>query len=95
MIAIGHRFETDDSGKEKYWFLLQNTWKKMPLIEMSAKYLVDHLDPYGGLLFYTNKLSSMPTFKFCGGLIQETSFDDGGEEDEEMMDDDDSQLEDY
>ena len=88
MIAIGHRFETDVSGKKKYWFLLQNTWKKMPLIEMSAKYLVNHLDRCGALQFHMGKLSSMPTsFNFCGGLIQEGSFDDGGEEDEEVEDD--------
>ena len=89
MIAIGHRFETDVSGKKKYWFLLQNTWKKMPLIEMSAKYLVDHLDRCGALYFFTHKLRPMPTsFNFCGGLIQEGSFDDGGEEDEEVEDED-------
>ena len=84
----------DDSGKEKYLVLLQNRWKKMSLIRMSAKYLVDHLDRYGALLFYTDKLSSMPTsFNFCGGLIQEGSFDDDGEEDENVMDVDDSQFE--
>ena len=92
MVAIGHRFTTVISGQKKYWFLLQNTWKQMPLIEVSAEYLMEHLKHPSGvngeLLWLHGDLSNIPTtLSFCGGLFQEAAFDDGGEDYDEEMDD--------
>ena len=86
MIVIGHRFEMNGSGQKKYWFLLQNTWKQMPLLEVSAKYLLTHLDVLKGeLVFLAGNLHTLPTaLHVCHNLWQETSFDDGGEEAEEL-----------
>lgn len=86
MIVIGHRFEMNGSGQEKYWFLLQNTWKQMPLLEVSAKYLLTHLDVLKGeLVFLAGNLRTLPTaLRVCHNLWQKTSIDDGEEEVEEL-----------
>lgn len=90
MVVIGYRFEMGDSGQKKYWFLLQNTWKKMPLLEVSAEYLSHHLSSVDGqLVFVEGELKAIPTtLGISRSLYVETSFDDGGEEEEEEVDDD-------
>lgn len=83
--AIGHCFEMDDSLQKKYWFLLQNTWKTMPLLEVSAEYLLHHLARIDGqLVFVVGELEAIPTaLGISHSLYVEDSFDDGGEEEEE------------
>ena len=88
MVVIGYR--TMDN---KHWFLLQNTWKMMPLLEVSCEYLMHKLE--GDLVFISGNLPEAPSaVDIRGGLFCEGDFDDGGEDREEVEGVNDSDLED-
>jgi hypothetical protein len=69
-------------GENKYWFLLQNSWKQMPLLEVSGEYLMKNLKPnLGSLVYIEGDLSQAPnTVEMCEALVSESSFYDGGDE---------------
>lgn len=85
MVLVG--FRHDKLKKDKYWFLVQNTWKKMPLLELLVKYVAKHLNVHGELNFIGGNLKELPTsIGRCHSLYLEASFDDGGELEEEEDD---------
>ena len=93
MVMINGREESRPEGGTKHWFLIQNTWKKMPLLEVSGEYLLHNLNQRAGeLVFIAGELSEPPSIvDVCEGLFLEASFEDGGEydgEDEECHDSD-------
>jgi len=93
MVMIGCREESRLTGGTKYWFLIQNTWAKMPLLEVSGEYLQHNLNQRDGeLVFINGELSEPPSaVDLCEGLFLEASYEDGGEydgEDEECHDSD-------
>ena len=95
MVLIG--FRRDPTIKGKYWFLLQNPWKGLPLLEVSQAFMAEHLR--GSLVFVMGDVPeavSMFTRREDdddggGGCLlhDECSYDDDGgdgfieEEDEE------------
>jgi hypothetical protein len=90
MVAIGYRVEETGDNNKKYWFLLQNTWKKMPLLEVSGNYLIHKLKNLGHFVAIEGDLATAPrAIDTCDGLFWESAFDDGGEEEEEVVDDSD------
>ena len=95
MILIGCRKEK--SGK--LWFLIQNTWKELPLFEASESYLAQHLSNNGKIVFLAGQIhedSVTPPMLDQGLCLESNDFDDVAEDndDEEYeYSDSDSNLE--
>jgi hypothetical protein len=97
MVLIG--FRKDPAIKGKCWFLLQNPWKRLPLLEVSQAFIAEHLR--GTLVFIRGDVpASVSTFTRRdddgggGGCLlhDECSYDDDGgdgfiEEEEEEEED--------
>jgi hypothetical protein len=81
MLIIGFRVQDEGGDKEKIWFLLQNSWEDMPLVEVSAAYLSYHIEKkHGGYAFITEPLQAFPQgYQITQGLVQESHFMDGGD----------------
>jgi hypothetical protein len=61
MVLIGYRKEQRTNDRDKIWFLVQNTWDGLQLIEMSAAYLYKHIDQEtGGISFINEHLPELP-----------------------------------
>ena len=95
MILIGRRKEK--SGK--MWFLIQNTWKELPVFEASESYLAQHLSHKGKIVFLVGQIheDSVTLPMLDQGLcVESNDFDDVAEDndDEEYeYSDSDSNLE--
>ncbi|KAL3941203.1 MAG: hypothetical protein SGARI_000681 [Bacillariaceae sp.] len=81
MILIGGRKEKV-RGKRKYWFLIQNSHRRLPLFEVSSEYLAHHMVPPSGtnglITFLSGNAGSTDVLpKLKGGVCLET--DDGYE----------------
>jgi hypothetical protein len=86
MVLIGSRF--DD---KKHWFLLQNSWRSLPLLEVSDAFMARHLD--GRLVFVHRKITAADLGSVMsphGRLHQECGFDDGGDSRTGPLEDDNS-----
>jgi hypothetical protein len=77
MVLIGSRF---DKKKKKQWFLLQNSWRSLPLLEVSDAFLARHLE--GQLVFVRRTITAADLGSVLsphGRLYQKCGFDDGGD----------------
>ena len=54
MVLLG--FRQDPTIADKHWFLLQNSWKGLPLLEVSYEFLASHMKG-GALLFVMGDIS--------------------------------------
>lgn len=98
MVLIG--FRRDPVIKGKYWFLLQNPWKSLPLLEVSQAFMAEslgaHLQFVIGDVPAAESMFTRRDNDYEGGgclLHDECSYDDDGgdgfiEEEEEEDDDD-------
>jgi hypothetical protein len=87
MVLIGSRFDNNKKKKKKkHWFLLQNSWKSLPMLEVSDAFLARHLD--GRLEFVRRGVVAAAAaaggalgsvLSTHGRLYQECRFDDGGD----------------
>jgi len=98
MILIGYRKEPN-SGK--MWFLIQNTWTKLPVFEASESYLAHHLKRRnelledGKLVFLYGTLqenATLPVVESQGLCLESNDSDDVAEVDE---DDEEAEEEDW
>ena len=93
MILIGARVE-DDTGKN--WFLIQNTWKSLPVFEASEFYLAHHLkqsSPSGNIVFLDGVLKddiSLPLIDQQGLCLEPNDCDDMAEWDDNEEDEEDT-----
>jgi hypothetical protein len=81
MVLIGFRKEKVTDG-EKLWFLLQNSWYNMRLVEVSATYLGAHVDvdKVGGYFFIKERLSELPSMLTQSThYVVESALNDGGD----------------
>jgi hypothetical protein len=81
MVLIGFRKEKVMNG-EKLWFLLQNSWYNMRLVEVSATYLGAHVDVdnVGGYFFIKERLSELPSMLTQSThYVVESALYDGGD----------------
>jgi hypothetical protein len=64
----------------KYWYLIQNTWLKVQLLEVSMEYLIKHLhkSEYGGITFLNFQLQS-DRWEYCNGIFLESDIHDTGD----------------
>jgi hypothetical protein len=77
MLIIGYREEVQGTQK-KYWFLIQNSWKRMCLAEVSSAYLAKHVK--GEYIFISKPLEdTTKNLRFVEGLAVECAFPDGGD----------------
>jgi hypothetical protein len=83
MLIVGFRVQCEGNGK-KIWFLVQNSWKSMPLLEVSAAFLSKHVDlNEGGYALIRKPLDTFPVgMQPARGLVLESSFMDGGDNEE-------------
>jgi hypothetical protein len=85
MVLIGFRKEKQGDGSEKIWFLVQNTWKKMVLVEMSPAYLSKHIYKGGGICFIKEPVTKLPEhIPHSPYHVIESMFCGGGDEAEEI-----------
>jgi len=91
MVLLGYRIEDVSERVKKTWYLLQNTWKTMPLLEVSAKHLQHNFNQSEGkLIFILGEIHETPkAVDICGVLFLEASFNDGGEEAKDDYEEDD------
>jgi hypothetical protein len=86
MILIGSRSD-DADGQSKHWFLLQNSWESMPVLEVSDSFMARHLE--GDLRFVCRDVTAAGVasgaVSTVAGLHHECNLDDGGEEAEEII----------
>lgn len=89
MILIGYRKD----AANKVWFLIQNTWKTLPIFEASVSFLAHRLEQRNGKLVFmqgtfrddsSNKLTSQ-------GLCLESTIDDDVAESDESDDEEDDE----
>jgi hypothetical protein len=82
MLVIGFRVQHEGNGKEKIWFLIQNSWASMPLVKVSAAYLSHHVEKKaGGYSFIEQPLQAFPKgTQATTGLVQNSYFLDGGDD---------------
>jgi hypothetical protein len=66
MVLIGCRQEPKlgRTSETRHWYLLQNTWMSMPLLEVSAEFLALHMQGNGdctcGITFVKERLRATP-----------------------------------
>jgi hypothetical protein len=87
MILIGSRSD-DADGQSKHWFLLQNSWESMPVLEVSDSFMARHLE--GDLRFVCRDVTASGVaasgdISTVAGLHHECNLDDGGEEAEDLI----------
>jgi hypothetical protein len=91
MVLIGSRFDKK-KAKKKHWFLLQNSWRSLPLLEVSDAFLARHLE--GRLVFVRRTIAAADLgpglLSPHGRLYQECGFDDGGDTRTGPLEDDDN-----
>jgi hypothetical protein len=85
LLIIGFRVECGEDGTEKTWFLIQNSWPSMPLLEVSAAYLGKHVElgstAEATYAFFQSPLAAFPDGTHpMRGLVVESYFEDGGDD---------------
>jgi hypothetical protein len=91
MVLIGIR--RDDVEQSKHWFLLQNSWESLPVLEVSDAYMARHLNSKGYLEFVARDVAAAGVrasgaVSTVVGLHHECNLDDGGEEASDMIEED-------
>jgi hypothetical protein len=90
MILIGSRSD-DADGQSKHWFLLQNSWESMPVLEVSYSFMARHLNK-GDPVFVRRDVTAKTAAGIASGAVStvaglhhECNLDDGGEEAEDLI----------
>jgi hypothetical protein len=84
MVLVGYRCETvtadDGSDATTFWFLLQNSWETLPLLEVSASFYARfHAPKAQGMTHFVVDLRDSDDRNLLHGVKFECNIDDGGD----------------
>jgi hypothetical protein len=84
MVLVGYRCETVTAGNgsnaKKYWFLLQNSWETLPLLEVSASFFARFHDPSTqGVTHFVADFREPADVSVLHGVKFECNADDSGD----------------
>jgi hypothetical protein len=84
MVLVGYRCETVTAGNgsnaKKYWFLLQNSWETLPLLEVSASFFARFHDPLTqGMTHFVADFLEPADVSMLHGVKFECNADDSGD----------------
>jgi hypothetical protein len=84
MVLVGYRCEIVTAGNgsdaKKYWFLLQNSWEPLPLLEVSASFFARFHDPVRqGMTHFVADFLEPADVSMLHGVKFECNADDSGD----------------
>jgi hypothetical protein len=84
MVLVGYRCETvtsdDGSDATTFWFLLQNSWESLPLLEVSASFFARfHAPKAQGMTHFVVHFREPDDRNLLHGVKFECNIDDGGD----------------